>query len=138
MKPRIEKKVSKKLAKILGNLLGEVWIDDQYELYPSNWCRNGEKLSAKKDRYNREQRVRVNHMPVIGGETDYFGEYCEPLTVRDMAVDAFSWTFFEQGPEDKYGCRGYPVITERMTGAWLIKKAKEYVRLPKNKQECVA
>jgi hypothetical protein len=134
MKPRIEKKVSKTLTKILGDLIGKVWIDDQHQLHPLHWRKRGEKLSPKKERHNRNQRVRVNNMPVIGGEADYWGEYSEPSTVCQGAIEVFSWTFFEQGPEDEFGSRGYPVITEKMTGAWLIKKAHEY-KIIKSKEQ---
>lgn len=126
MKPRIEKKVSKKLASIVGSQLGKVWIDNEYCLYKPYWPETGEKLSGKHERINRNTRVCVNHMPVVGGGSDYYGEYNEPYTVVEAAINVFAWTFFEKGPEDEYGCPGYPVITERMTGAWLIKKAHEF------------
>lgn len=129
MKPRIEKKVSKKLAAILGSLIGAVWIDSEYCIYKPFHCRRGERLSGNHERGNRNTRVCVNHMPVIGGDPDYWGEGSDPSTVHDVAIDVFSWTFFDLGPEDEYGCSGYPVVTEKMTGAWLIKKAHEYLLL---------
>ena len=126
MKPRIKKKVSKKLAAILGNLIGKVWIDNEYYLHERFWKANGERLSGKHERINRSAKVCVNHMPVVGGGLDYYGEYNEPSTVEDYVRDVFAWTFFLQKEEDELGRRGYPVITERMTGKWLIEKAREY------------
>ena len=133
MKPRIEKKVGKKIAEIIGNKLGKIWIDDEYCLLPPVYSKRGEKLSGNHERLNRNTRVCVNHMPVIGGGPDYFGEYYDPDTVVCVARNVFEWAFFSLGIEDECGRRGYPEVTERMTGAWLIKKARDYKSIKDNK-----
>lgn len=130
MKPRIEKKLSKKLHAILGNTIGKVWVDDELELSLPHWrCRHGDSrppLSSKQKRENWQTRVRVNHMPSIGGGTDYWGEANDWHSVLWVAQEVLLWHFGEETDfEGPHG--GYPLLKARMTGAWIIKHAKIYM-----------
>ncbi|MCP1313013.1 MULTISPECIES: hypothetical protein [unclassified Halomonas] len=122
MKPRIEKKVSKNLSAILGDELGHVWIDDEYEPhFHHGWP--GEPLSAKQVRENRQGRVRVNHMPSVGGELDYWGEGQDWRTLYQQACGTFMWDdtiFGEDGPY-------FPKNTPRINARWCLRKAREYM-----------
>ncbi|WP_237673489.1 hypothetical protein [Vreelandella profundi] len=123
MKPRIEKKVSKKLAAILGDELGRVWIDDEYEpgfSYP--WP--GEPLTEKKVRENKQSRVRVNHMPSIGGELDYWGEGQDWHTVYELASNVFSW---DNVYIDEDGELARCKDDQRINARWCLRKAREYM-----------
>jgi hypothetical protein len=87
MKPRIEKKLSKRLVAIFDGtrVFESVWIDDEYYRHAkSGW---GEPLTPKQIRFNRECRVRVNRMPSIGGEADYWGEGTDYRSVYRVYTD---------------------------------------------------
>ncbi|HHP5403332.1 TPA: hypothetical protein ACSCX2_000147 [Aeromonas veronii] len=129
MKPRIEKKLSKKLHAILGNLIGEVWIDNELELHKPHWrWRDGDDrppLTGKQERENRQVRVSVNHMPSIGGGSDYWGEANDWHSVLWVAMDVLIWHFGKETDEaGPYG--GWPQLKAKMTGIWIIKHAKLY------------
>lgn len=84
MKPRIEKKLSKALVAIFkgARLLDSAWIDGEYFRDTVYAWPSDTELTPKKVRYNRECNVRVNHMPCIGGEADYWGEGTDWHTVH--------------------------------------------------------
>lgn len=141
MKPRIEKKLSKKLVSIVGNKLGKVWINDDVEWDKPYWrCRSGDDrppLTGNQERQNREQRVSVNHMPSIGGGLDYWGEAEDWYSVFYFAREWLLWELGE--PQISIGPEGdelpdWPLVKERMTGAWVIRHAKE--RAPTLKSRC--
>lgn len=134
MKPRIEKKLSKKLHAILGNKLGKVWIDDEKEWYKPHWrSRFNEDrppLTGKEKRQNWETNVRVNHIPSIGGEPDYWGEGSDYHSVFSCAREWLRWNIGEpQYSIDEEGdvWTNWPKVKWRMTGAWVIKHARIHV-----------
>lgn len=135
MKPRIEKKLSKKLHAILGNTIGKVWIDDEYYLAPPHFRdRHGDRrppLTGRQERENREVRVRVNHMPSIGGGLDYWGEGEDWYSVLYVAKEVLLWHFgkadkVEPG-QDPDTINPWPRLKAKMTGAWVIKHARIYM-----------
>ncbi|MBS4689894.1 hypothetical protein [Aeromonas veronii] len=141
MKPRIEKKLSKKLHAILGNLIGEVWIDKELELYRPHYRHNNldnAPLTSKQERENRQVRVRVNHMPSIGGGLDYWGEGEDWHSVLYVAREVLIWAFGEETDSEGTHC-GYPLLKAKMTGIWIIKHAKLYAmqeRVKAAKEAC--
>lgn len=94
MKPRIEKKLSKKALAILAaserrefqQTSDRAWIDDDFETdYIALFSRAE---SGKAERLHRQGRVRVNHVPSIGGEYDsYLGEASDHFTLYRWAQD---------------------------------------------------
>lgn len=84
MKPRMEKKLSKALVAIFkgARLLDRAWIDGEYYRDIVYAWPDRPVLTPKQIRHNRECRVRVSHMPSIGGEADYFGEGTDWHTVH--------------------------------------------------------
>lgn len=142
MKPRIEKKLSKKIHAILGNLLGEVWSDNELELHQPHWrYRHGPDdrppLTGKQKRQNHEVRVSVNHMPSIGGGTDYWGEAEDLHSVLYVAKEVLLWHFGEADEvapgQDPDTINPWPKLKANMTGAWVIKHAKMYAMQEKAK-----
>ena len=134
MKPRIEKKLSKKLARILRNVRGftskDVWIDSELELFEPHyeWSNKGP-LTSKQKRQNHQQRVRVNHMPSVGGGVDYWGEGQDHESVLYAAKEMLCWEMFELEPFDQETCKGgYPMITMKLTGKNVLALAREYAR----------
>jgi hypothetical protein len=96
VKPRIEKKLSKRLAAILvgqPRVIGRIWIDNEFERYVSLW-RGDDKPppTAGEVRRYYEAKVRVNHVPSIGGGLDYFGEGEDHFTVYQAYRDMMYWT----------------------------------------------
>jgi hypothetical protein len=144
MKPRTEKKLSKKLARILRNVRGftdkDVWIDSELELYTRhyNW-RNEGRLTSKQKRQNYERRVRVNHMPSVGGGVDYWGEGEDHYSVFYAATEMLCWEMFECEPvnlDDLSG--GYPKITMKLTGKNVIALARAYASKVKQSEKAGA
>jgi hypothetical protein len=133
MKPRIEKKLSKKLHAILGNKLGKVWIDDEKEWHEPHWrCRVDHRppLTGKEKRQNWETKVRVSHIPSIGGGLDYWGEGEDWYSVLYSAREWLLWQVGEQVMRtDENGDEwpDWPRLKARMTGAWVIKHARIHV-----------
>lgn len=84
MKPRMEKKLSKALVAIFkgARLLDRAWIDREYYRDTVYAWPGRPVLTPKQIRHNRECRVRVSHMPSIGGEADYWGEGSDWNTVH--------------------------------------------------------
>lgn len=140
MKPRIEKKLSKKLAGIVGNKLGKVWVDDEVDWPKPHWRdRFGDDrgpLTGKEERQNRQTRVSVNHMPSIGGELDYWGEGTDWHSLFYCAREWLLWDVgepqFTIGPEGDES-PNWPLVKERMTGAWVIRNAIERAPLLKSR-----
>lgn len=132
MKPRIEKKLSKKLATILAHIQGftpkDVWIDTELELFPIHYALNNNGvLTPKQKRRNYEQKVRVNNMPSIGGELDYWGEGTDFFSVLTCARETLPWSMFEIKPFDVNTMEGgYPIITMKLTGKNMIALARAY------------
>lgn len=132
MKPRIEKKLSKKLALIVGDKIGKVWIDSELELFPPHWRdRFGDHrppLTTKEQRENWQTKVRVNHMPSIGGELDYWGEGTDYNSVFYCVREWLRWDIGE--PQYSIDSEGdvwtdWPKVKDRLTGAWVIRKARQ-------------
>ncbi|MGQ7253942.1 hypothetical protein [Vreelandella titanicae] len=132
MKPRILKKLSKKALAIYAasprrDLQREAersWIDNEFE---QEWlCRERRLESAKKERAHRQGRVRVNHVPSIGGEADYFGEGTEFRTFYEWAFEYVWSTSINWDDYDFERC-DYPKssIKGRLTG----KKVLELLRV---------
>lgn len=132
MKPRIEKKLSKRLANILYETQGftpkDVWVDSEYELFPVHYRhQNNGMLTAKQKRKNYEQRVRVNHIPSVGGGLDYWGEGCDSHTVFRAATEMLIWSMFIPAPFNMDDCSGgYPIVTIKLTGKNVVGLAKKY------------
>lgn len=131
MKPRIEKKLSKRLAIILKNVRGytpkDVWIDNDYELWPKYYAEKSKPLTSRQKRKNYQQRVRVNNMPSVGGGVDYWGEGEDYYSVFASVKDALPWVSFECEPYDpETDCGGYPIVTVRFTGKNVIALAKQW------------
>ncbi|KJD20541.1 hypothetical protein VE30_02160 [Vreelandella aquamarina] len=94
MKPRIVKKLSKKAHSIFAasprrdfqRTAERVWIDDEFE---PDWVSRQERLeSSKKERLYRQARVRINHVPSIGGEYNSFmGDADDHCTLYEHAAD---------------------------------------------------
>ncbi|PVZ19966.1 hypothetical protein SAMN05660463_00847 [Pseudomonas sp. URIL14HWK12:I9] len=87
MKPRIEKKLSHRLVRIFEGtrVFDSVWIDDEYYRHPLfSW---GEALTPSQIRFNKECNVKVNHVPSVGGEPDYWGEGTDHFTVLSAYRD---------------------------------------------------
>lgn len=111
MKPRIEKKLSKRLVAILVNhprLLGDVWIDNEYERYVSLW-RGVDKPPATPGEVRRyyEAKARVNHVPSVGGGSDYWGEGQDHFTVYAAYKEHMYWTAPEVEARFKEGMKGW-------------------------------
>lgn len=129
MKPRIEKKLSKKLAVIMAGYCGAVWIDNEVDLHRLHF-KPRDQLTPKQERENREQCVRVNHIPSVGGGLDYWGEgedwYTVFASVRDLLFwDKEDWTIDEF--EEPVGRKPHPWRNIRQTGLFLLRAARMYV-----------
>jgi hypothetical protein len=99
MKPRIEKKLSKRLVQLAPSLFHDSWIDDQWEARTQHYAHNnGGKLTPGQIRENRQARVRVNHMPSVGGGLDYWGEGNDWWTCWEWFCMNWMW----HGPFDSY------------------------------------
>ena len=94
MKPRIVKKLSKKAHAIFAasqrrdfqRTAERVWIDDEFE--PDWVSRLERQKSSKKERLYRQARVRINHVPSIGGEYNSFmGDADDHCTLYEHAAD---------------------------------------------------
>ena len=140
MKPRIEKKLSKKLAKILKNVRGftpnNVWIDKWYsnEACDIHWAHNNPNgLTPKQKRQNWQRTsVRVNNMPSVGGELDYWGEGTDWRSVFREAQEMLLWEMFyptpntpEDDPEDM-SWFDWPNSKGPLTGKRVIELAYRY------------
>jgi len=92
MKPRIEKKLSKRICVLLANhprRLGSVRIDNEFERYVS--LPHDRPPTGNEKRRRRECRVRVNHMPTIGGDADYWGEGSDYYSVYRSFRECAYW-----------------------------------------------
>lgn len=133
MKPRILKKLSKKALAIYSasprrdfqQSAKRAWIDDEFEL---PWLTKAEKAkSPAKERLHRHGRVRVNHVPSIGGEYDsYAGEGTDfwPLykDARDQVLAAsIDW--------DSYDFESYDYPESSIKGRLTGKKVLELLRV---------
>ena len=132
MKPRIEKKLSKKLSTILSSVRGftakDVWINDELEPFPRHYkFENHGRLTSKQKRANYNQAVRVNNMPSVGGQLNYWGEATDFESVYEAAENMLIWAVFPCEPINiESGGGGYPIINKRLTGKLIIKLAKEH------------
>jgi hypothetical protein len=92
MNNRIEKKVSKKLAAIVGNSFGDVWVDKEVERYDLYYAfQNPDGVLTKRQIFEnrRELGNKVNCVPSVGGELDYWGEATEIYTLWESVSNSF-------------------------------------------------
>lgn len=136
MKPRILKKLSKKTHAIFASsprrdfqrTAERVWIDDEFE---PDWVSRQERLeSSKKERLYRQARVRINHVPSIGGEyNSYTGDADDHCTLYEHAA---SYALDASIDWEGYFSRCYPSsdypesnIKGRLTGKKVIERLRE-------------
>lgn len=139
MKPRIIKKLSKKALAIFAasprrdfqQTAERAWIDDEFETDFVGRSRRTE--SGKLERVHRQGRVRVNHVPSIGGEyNSYMGDaddYCtlyehSSSYVLDASTD---WQSFWSSYDPEFDTHSsYPEsnIKGRLTGKKVIERLR--------------
>ena len=138
MKPRILKKLSKKALSIYAASprrdfqqdAKRAWIDDEFEAsYPPCFAKTPK---AKRD--CEQARTRVNHVPSIGGEIDYFGEGTEFRSFYEHAIDYIALTFVDwEGEPDEDGIAG-PKSTSTLKGRLTGKLVLEILRINARKE----
>lgn len=151
MKPRIEKKLSKRICAILANhprRLGAVWIDSEFERYV--FLPYDRAPTAAEQRRRWECSVKVNHMPSLGGEADYWGEGSDYYSVYHLFRECAYWdqpkmsawlnaenarmgteldAKWSGKPVEPQPARPYPT-TRRLTGRDVIRQVQQYALKP--------
>lgn len=109
MKARIEKKLSKRLLALAPTAFKDSWVDT--EVFELAW----------------EQGTSVSHIPMTGGEPDYYGEATDAYTLWEFWSSQWCWLLaLPSLPEDSE-YPGYPDLTGyKQTTRNLLRWAAEY------------
>lgn len=106
MNARILKKLSKKVHAITGNRYGKVWVYHD-EPFADEFLRERHRWSS-----------RITHIPVVGGELDYWGEATDFHPLFDCAANEVFWSFTTFKDEPVFNASGEVIDTYREPQAY--------------------